>query len=1225
MFYVNKAFEKYIKSYTSQKTRDRSDDSVIKEFLMTDSEISAKVKGSKIYLVHISYNSEKVKTSTCTCLFDMGPVCKHVVNVLNRANFEYAKTIELDASDEAKILSDGDRNTTEFIFTKFTFSELTNTFILKNSSQFANEGQRGYFDLQPVNIKINEASFRDSFSYHTSNLTTIKIVNNDLILTCTCTDTKKKMCEHQVQVMYNLKDRKDIRVFFDEKLRQEILKEKAKDYGLQNEPILDHYFQIEHQGKDILITPKIKSILPINSSSTAQLKKNLLPQDNPQIPINNFPSKDVKSIIVIGQHRYYDYLFVELMEAKLTKEGEIKNPLVPVNPVDNLWKYSEQEEIKFYAGLIKFQNNSLRNSTISDSDALKSIVVNPLKIDVFYHDVSISDTIKVTSVIPVELKILDADLVLMIHKKENFYEISGTIEINEKSYEIRDLRIKFTNFILIGKTMFFLDNPNYLRVINFFKKNNQTILIHESKFKEFQDSILSGLEHKIKINYSFLKPATKKQIKDFNTENNKQKIIYLSDSEDYVIISPIVKYGDVEVPIFSKKQVYLTDAKGNSFLIDRDDQLEIRFMSILLRQHPYFEEQIEQGYFYVHKQEFLNQGWFFDVFEQWREEGITILGFSDLKNNKLNPYKASVSVLVNSGLDWFDTSIKVKFGNQEVSLKQLQKSIKNRSKFIELGDGTLGLLPEEWIEKFSNYFRSGEIVKDTLRTHKINFSEVSELYEDEVLTNEARDLLAFYKDKLFDFQSIKNVSIPNGLKATLRAYQKEGLNWLNFLDEFGFGGCLADDMGLGKTIQIIAFILSQREKNIKNTNLIVVPTSLIFNWQAEVEKFAPSIKILTIYGSDRIKSTSNFDAYEIILTSYGTLLSDVRYLKEFNFNYIILDESQAIKNPESQRYKSVRLLKSRNKLVLTGTPIENNTFDLYGQFSFACPGLLGNKQAFQDHYSSPIDKFKDVKRAIELQKKINPFLLRRTKAQVAKELPDKTEMIIYCEMGEDQRKVYDSYKEEFRNFLIASKKEKKHMDTMYILAGLTKMRQICNSPALLNDQEYYGNSSAKIEVLMEEIINKSPYHKIIVFSQFVSMLELIKLELQKLKISFEYLTGKTKDRESKVEEFQKNSDVRVFLISLKAGGTGLNLTEADYVYLVDPWWNPAVENQAIDRCYRIGQKKNVVAVRFICPDTIEEKIRKLQESKKELVNDLIKTDNAILKSLSKEDLIGFFD
>ena len=1229
MVLLNKAFEKYINSYTSQKTRDRSNDSIIKELIITENEITAKVKGSKIYSVTIQYNKDKVKTSKCSCPFDMGPVCKHVVNVLINADTELTESLDENETDITPLkLVDNEESKlyhpTDFIFEKFSISDLTNTILLKNSLEFASDGKRGYFDLQVLSLKINQGTFKDSYSFYKTLPISIKFLNENLIVSCACKTPKKKMCEHQVQLMYNIKDRKELRVFFDEVLRNEVLYSKAIDYGLEKEPFLDAYFQLEYSGRELEITPKIKEILPINETTKKLLEENLLPVKK-EIKTGKVELKDSKLIIVFGQHRYYDYIFIELLEAKLTKEGQVKNPLSTQNPIDYVWKSDDKNELKFYSGLVKFQNNAVRNSSLSDIEALKAIVLNPLNLEAYIHDSNVSDTLKSTSIIPVEIKILESDLILNVNQKDSFYEVSGRIDILDKSYEIRDLKLKYNYFILLGKSMYLLENPDYIRVINFFKKNNQTILIHESKFKEFQETILANLEHKVKINYSYLKLATKKQIKDFSTENTKDKIIYLSDSDDYVIISPVVKYGNIEVPLFSKKQVYSSDAKGNTFLIDRDDDLEIRFISILLRQHPYFEDQLEQGYFYVHKQEFLEEGWFFDVFEKWRDEGITILGFSDLKNNKLNSNKASISVSVNSGLDWFDTSLKVKFGDQDVSLKQLQKSVKNRSKFIELGDGTIGLLPEEWIEKFSKYFRSGEVGKDSIRTHKMNFSEVSELYEEEVLTNEAREQLAYYHSKMASFQSIEKVEVPKELNATLREYQKEGLNWLNFLDEFGFGGCLADDMGLGKTIQIIAFILSQREKGRKNTNLIVVPTSLIFNWQAEVEKFAPSIKIKTIYGVDRIKNSHDFDNYEIILTSYGTLLSDIRFLKEYTFNYIFLDESQAIKNPESQRYKSVRLLKSRNKVVLTGTPIENNTFDLYGQFSFACPGLLGNKQAFQDNYSAPIDKFKDTRRAIELQKKINPFLLRRTKAQVAKELPDKTEMVIYCEMEEEQRKVYDSYKQEFKEFLMASKSQKKYMDTMYMLAGLTKLRQICNSPALINDQEYYGDSSAKITVLMDEITSKSPYHKIIVFSQFVSMLDLIKIELEKSNIPFEYLTGKTKNRQDRVEEFQTNSEVRVFLISLKAGGTGLNLTAADYVYLVDPWWNPAVENQAIDRCYRIGQKKNVVAVRLICPNTIEEKIMKLQESKKELVNDLIKTDASILKSLSKEDLIGFFD
>ena len=385
------------------------------------------------------------------------------------------------------------------------------------------------------------------------------------------------------------------------------------------------------------------------------------------------------------------------------------------------------------------------------------------------------------------------------------------------------------------------------------------------------------------------------------------------------------------------------------------------------------------------------------------------------------------------------------------------------------------------------------------------------------------------------------------------------------------------------------------------------------------------MKYHTIYGVDRQKDHGGLNKFDIVFTTYGTLLSDISFLKNFHFDYVFLDESQAVKNPESKRYKSVRLLQARNRVVLTGTPIENNTFDLYAQFSFASPGLLGNQQRFRDNYSIPIDKFKDLSRAQELQQKLNPFLLRRTKKQVATELPEKTEMVIFCEMGKEQRKVYDSYKNEFKLYLQGNDKEDLLNKNMHILAGLTKLRQICNSPALLSDQEYYGNESAKMDELLEQIEMKSGQHKILVFSQFVTMLDMIKKQLDEREIKYEYLTGKTKDRAGRVQNFQEDTETRVFLISMKAGGTGLNLTEADYVFIVDPWWNPAVENQAIDRCYRIGQKKNVMAIRLICPDTIEEKIMLLQESKKELIDDLIKVDGQAAKSLSKEDLLSLLD
>src|SRR5690606_14432756 len=490
----------------------------------------------------------------------------------------------------------------------------------------------------------------------------------------------------------------------------------------------------------------------------------------------------------------------------------------------------------------------------------------------------------------------------------------------------------------------------------------------------------------------------------------------------------------------------------------------------------------------------------------------------------------------------------------------------------------------------------------------------------EVLSEEAQQEINNYKVHFSDFTNIPVVKRPKELKAKLRDYQQEGLNWLNFLDNFNFGGCLADDMGLGKTLQIIAFILSQREKHGHRTNLIVVPTSLLFNWLEEIEKFAPSMKVEVHYGPQREKDVEELNKYEVVLTTYGMLLSDIRILKTFRFNYIFLDEAQAIKNPNSARYKAARLLQARNRVVLTGTPVENNTFDLYGQLSFACPGLLGSKQFFKDTYAIPIDQFAYNKRATELRRKINPFMLRRTKQQVAKELPQKTEMLIYCEMNAEQRLVYDTYERELREFISSKSDDEMQKSSMHVLTGLTKLRQICNSPRLLKEG-YSGENAVKIEVIAEQIENKSENHKILVFSQFVEMLDLIRVELEDRKIVFEYLTGQTKNRGENVRNFQQNKDVRVFLISLKAGGVGLNLTEADYVYLVDPWWNPAVENQAIDRSYRIGQTKNVVAVRLICKDTVEEKIAKLQQKKRKLAQDLIATDATFFNQLSKSELL----
>jgi len=1122
-------------------------------------------------------------------------------------------------------------NPHEYVFKNITVSALTNNHILKNSAALPETGIRFFFDLQPKSININYALFTVPSDFIDPIHVTVNQDENELRLHCECGTPKNKLCEHQTRVLYNLMERKDLRAFFDEKTRFEKIKPFAKEFGLENESNLDLHFELEYDNKSLQIKPRQKELIMLDNASIALLENQLISPRSFIIPGNEQTNDKLKMIVVIGHHKYYEHFHISLFEAQTTKDDKVKNPLNPVSPLDLFWNIDDIEILKFYSAVAKFQNNHRKKKPETDLEGLKSIVLNPLNLQFYYHDLYESENINAASIIPVKLQKSGTDLHLNVDQKDKFYQISGQLVLDGKTLDLEKLKLQYDYFVFNDNTLHLIDHIDILRVVDFFRKHKQKIIIHESKFETFRQIILSKLENKIRLTYSYLKAATKLQLKENGFNDTVEKLIYLEDFGNYVLVTPVMKYGNVEVSVFSKKQIYSIDNHGNPFTVERDNEEEIRFTTALIRQHADFldqserEEQQGREFFYLHKNDFLNENWFLTTFEEWKNQGIAVLGFNNLSKNKLNLNKAKVSIHVISGINWFDTTASVVFGKQKVTLKHLHKAVKNKNKYVTLDDGTLGILPKEWMEKFAQFFDAGEIVEETIRTPKINFASISEIYDAEVLAQDVKDQVAFYKSRFYDFQSIEKVEVPADLNASLREYQKEGLNWLNFLDDFGFGGCLADDMGLGKTLQIIAFILLQRKKYSFNTNLAVVPTSLIFNWQTEVEKFAPSIKILTIYGSDRIKNVEDFDNYELVLTTYGTLLTDVNFLKKYRFNYIFLDESQAIKNPDSQRYKAARMLQARNRIVLTGTPVENNTFDLFGQLSFACPGLLGSKIQFKNYYSMPIDRFQDDKIAKELQKKINPFILRRTKKQVATELPDKTEMVIYCEMGQEQRKIYNAYELEFYTFLNSTKEVDIPRKSLHVLQGLTKLRQICNSPALLNDNLFYGNSSAKIEVLMEQIETKAPQHKILVFSQFVSMLDLIREELKAKNIAFEYLTGQTKGRSARVDNFQNNSKIRVFLISLKAGGTGLNLTEADYVYIVDPWWNPAVENQAIDRSYRIGQKKNVIAVRLICPDTIEEKIMKLQTSKKDLAEDLVKTDVSVLKSLSRKDLMDLVE
>ena len=509
-----------------------------------------------------------------------------------------------------------------------------------------------------------------------------------------------------------------------------------------------------------------------------------------------------------------------------------------------------------------------------------------------------------------------------------------------------------------------------------------------------------------------------------------------------------------------------------------------------------------------------------------------------------------------------------------------------------------------------------------LRLPKSRLSDIGQASDGWTLRGD-RDLTDLAK-QLKTFDAIEPMDGPTALNATLRSYQKAGLAWLQFLRAYGFGGILADDMGLGKTIQTLAHLLIEKEKKrAKKPTLVVAPTSLMFNWRREAERFAPNLKVTLWHGTQRKKLRRQLSQSDLVLTSYPLIARDVKILGSINWHMLILDEAQAIKNPRAAVSTAVRQLKANHRLCLTGTPLENHLGELWSLFDFLMPGLLGNREQFRRWFRQPIEKSRDRERQNQLAQRIRPFFLRRTKKEVMPELPDKTQIVRSVPLNSAQRRLYEAQRIQLHDKVrYALQHHGLERGRIVMLDALLKLRQICCDPRLLKDETIKPVPSAKLELLMEllpELIGEG--RRVLLFSQFVSMLDLIEEEVKLLGIDYVRLTGQTKDREEVVERFQR-SEAPLFLISLKAGGVGLNLTAADVVIHYDPWWNPAVEDQATDRAHRIGQDHKVFVYRLLTEDTVEQKVTAMQDSKRELIEGLMSGGGAI--DLKAEDLDFLF-
>ncbi len=763
---------------------------------------------------------------------------------------------------------------------------------------------------------------------------------------------------------------------------------------------------------------------------------------------------------------------------------------------------------------------------------------------------------------------------------------------------------------------FLLSHKDYL-ALEWLEEINPSAYARQPE--EFATLILAKLEADYPVNRNNLFEVTAV------TAVAENRVMLSEISQSFLVLTPQWLYDGylVEGP-WKEKQEF--QQNGKTYAVQRDQEAEMVFRKKLESLHPNFPRQLN-GYYYLSFADAQKKQWFLKVYHKLLEENIQLAGMDMLQHFRYSSHKISVAASISSQDNQSVTiAIKVHFGPEELPIAELQKIILAGQRSVLLKDGSLGILHEEWLQQYGLIFRHGRIINKELRVPRwLAFSE-QKVGEEEQLLKPV--IATSWWDKWRKWQNDPVVyPVPNSVKATLRPYQQKGYEWMLLLGEAGAGGCLADDMGLGKTLQTICLLAYRIEHDPGSRHLIVCPSSLIYNWQRELEKFLPSALTLVHHGAGRSMAALEQEV-QVVITSYGTVRSDIAAFSAIAYTTVVLDESHTIKNPSAQVTTAVNQLQAAMRIALSGTPVMNNTFDLYAQLNFLLPGMFGSQEFFRRQYADSIDRHHDPEKTLALQKLTAPFILRRTKQQVASDLPDKTEMIMWCSMGPEQKLLYEEIKTKIGDSIFLNiKNEGLNKSKLALLQGMMKLRQLCNSPLLLPEEEQVGTESVKTTLLMNELCNDLRNHKVLVFSQFTRMLHLLGAECQEQGIPYYHFDGQTPPvkRAEMVANFQEEGNpVNVFLISLKAGNAGLNLTAADYVFLFDPWWNTAVQQQAIDRTHRIGQTKNVFAYKMICKDTIEEKIIQIQQRKQLVADGLVVEEEGFVKSLSEEDVRYLF-
>lgn len=805
-----------------------------------------------------------------------------------------------------------------------------------------------------------------------------------------------------------------------------------------------------------------------------------------------------------------------------------------------------------------------------------------------------------------------------VTKNGNALQLNTIISINGATYAV-DTFTRFQFLLLSNGEYFILSYKDYQTLEWLIENDPQQYSHQPQEFSEILLSKLESLDYTVNRNNLFQKHEIR--------EKPVNRVMLSEISQSFLVLTPQWEY-DGFITEGPWKQTYEITRNGQSYAIYRDQQAEKDLWQLLEGLHPKFEKQLN-GYYYLSFEEAQKKQWFLKVYHKLLDLNIEVIGMDMLQHFRYSQHKITTEVTIKQEVtDALVLHMVITFGEEKVALTEIQKIILAGQRAILLQDGSLGILHEDWLHAYGTIVRHGKIKDEEIQVPRwLAFSEEKTAEGDEVLKPVLHNSW-LEKWQAWQKEGEMVYEVPATIQATLRPYQQKGFEWMLLLAEAGAGACLADDMGLGKTLQTISVLTHQLEQKPTQRHLIVAPSSLIYNWSQELQKFAAHVKVLIFHGGGRsIKDAATGD-YQVIITSYGTVRQDIEEMCLIGFGTVVLDESHNIKNPAAQITKAVERLQSNFRVALSGTPVMNNTFDLYAQMNFLLPGIFGNREFFRREYADAIDTHRDVEKIKTLQRITSPFVLRRTKEQVASDLPEKTEMVMWCNMNDAQKRLYDEVKDSIRQSVFLNiENEGLGKSKLAVLAGMLKLRQICNSPQLLPSEEQTCNDSVKTDLLMNELQNNLKDQKVLVFSQFTTMLNLLAEKCKEEGIAYYHLDGSTppEKRQEMVNRFQEEGNTtNVFLISLKAGNAGLNLTAAGYVFLFDPWWNTAVQQQAIDRTHRIGQTKSVFAYKMICKDTIEEKIISLQQRKKQLAEELISEDESFMKSLTEDDIKYLF-